>query len=123
MSPLRSLITILAAPLLVLVALHARPAAAETTVCTQINALPTTISAPGHYCLNYNFAADYVTAAVNINASNVDLDCNGHVVTQIGASWVAGVYANNKNQVTVRNCVLVGFGRGIGFFESGSGQS
>jgi parallel beta-helix repeat protein len=104
-------------------ALSARPAAAETTVCTQINSLPTTISAPGHYCLNYNFAADYATAAININSSNVDLDCNGHVVTQVGASAVAGVYANNKNQVTVRNCVLVGFGRGIGFFESAAGQS
>jgi hypothetical protein len=123
MSTQRSILAILAAPLLLLAAVHARPAAAETTVCTQISSLPTTISAPGHYCLHNNFAGDYATAAININSSAVELDCNGYAVTQVGANVVAGVYVKNKNQVTVRNCVLVGFGRGIGFFETASGQS
>jgi parallel beta-helix repeat protein len=123
MAVLRPIGAALVASLLLALALFARPAAAETTVCTQINSLPVTIGTPGHYCLNYNFAADYATAAININASNVELDCTGHVVTQIGAAAVAGVYVLNKTQVTVRNCVLVGFGRGIAFFESTSGQS
>jgi parallel beta-helix repeat protein len=123
MSTLRSFVAVLAAPLLLLAALHARPAAAETLTCTAITSLPTTISSPGHYCINYNFAASYATAAVNINASNVVLDCNDNVITQIGAAAVSGVYVSNKTQVEVRNCVIVGFGRGISFFESANGAS
>jgi hypothetical protein len=95
-------------------------ARAETLTCTDLTALPATISAPGHYCLNADFSQVFTTAAINIAASNVELDCNGHAVTQAGTSGVAGVYASNRSQVTVRGCTLNNFGRGIAFFESGT---
>jgi hypothetical protein len=98
-------------------------ARAETLQCTELASLPATITAPGHYCLNKNFYQVFTTAAVNIAADNVVLDCNDHVVAQTGANAITGVYANNRKQVTVRNCVLIGFGRGIGFFESAAGLS
>jgi parallel beta-helix repeat protein len=119
----RLVLATLAAPLLLLAALHSRPAAAETLTCTQINSLPTTISAPGHYCINAHFAAVFTTAAVNINSSNVVFDCNDHVITQAGTAAVSGFYVNNKSQVTIRNCVVVGFGRGISYFETLAGYS
>jgi hypothetical protein len=108
---------------LTLLLLGSMPAAAETLTCTDVPTLPTTISASGHYCLNKNFTQSFATAAVNITVSNVVLDCNNHIVTNTGASAITGVYANNKSLVTVRNCTLQGFTRGIGFFETTAGLS
>jgi hypothetical protein len=98
-------------------------AAAETLTCTDLPALPATITTPGHYCLNRNFSQAFTTAAINIAASNVLLDCNGHAVTQTASNGVAGVYASNRRQVTVQGCTLNSFGRGIALFESDPGAS
>jgi parallel beta-helix repeat protein len=114
---------LLAAPLLGYLVLHATPAAADTVACTQLGTLPATISAPGVYCLNANFSQDFTTAAVTIAASNVVLDCNDHVVTQAGTSAVSGVFVHNRSLVTVRNCGLNGFGRGITYLETHAGYS
>ena len=122
MSTLRPAHLALLAPLLLLVS-WAPPAAAETLTCTNIGALPYTIAASGHYCLNSNFAGVYAGNAITINASNVVLDCNDHSITQTGAAAVNGIYAANKSLVTVRNCAVVNFARGIAFFETGAGLS
>ena len=107
------------------VLLRAAPAGAETLTCTDITALPFTISASGHYCLNKNFTIAFASgaAAVNVNANNVVLDCNNHFVINTGTAGATGVYASNKSQVTVRNCGVQGFTRGIAFFESTGGAS
>jgi len=49
--------------------------------CTELS-LPTTLSSPGNYCL----AADYTTAdpaekTIEIAASDVTVDCQGHRLT------------------------------------------
>jgi parallel beta-helix repeat protein len=108
---------------LTLLLLGSMPAAAETLTCTDLPTLPATIAASGHYCLNKNFTQSFATAPVNITVSNVVLDCNNHIVTNTSASAITGVYANNKSLVTVRNCTLQGFTRGIGFFETSAGLS
>jgi len=107
------------------VMLRAAPAGAETLTCTDITALPFTISASGHYCLNKNFTIAFASgaAAVNVNANNVVLDCNNHFVINTGTAGATGVYASNKSQVTVRNCGVQGFTRGIAFFETAGGAS
>jgi hypothetical protein len=112
-------------PLLVLslLVLGIPAAHAETLTCTDVPTLPATLSAPGHYCLNKNFSQVFTSAAINIAASNVVLDCNDHAVTQTGLSGVSGVYASNRSQLIVRNCRLNGFGRGVSLFESAAGQS
>jgi hypothetical protein len=115
----------LASPSLLAAAFVLLPQAAhaETLTCTDLPTLPVTISQPGHYCLNKNFSQAFATAAVNIGASNVVLDCNDHAITQTGATQVSGVYASNRSAVTVRNCVIDNFGRGISFFETTAGAS
>jgi parallel beta-helix repeat protein len=122
MSTLRPAHLALLAPLLLLVS-WAPPAAAETLTCTNIGALPYTIASAGHYCLNSNFAGAYAANAITINASNVVLDCNDHSITQTGTAAVNGIYAANKSLVTVRNCAVVNFSRGIALFETGAGLS
>src|SRR5688500_9105992 len=122
MSVLRSFAAALAA-LVPLACLAPAPAAAETLTCTNITVLPASITVPGHYCINQKFAQNFTTAAFNIGASNVVLDCNDHAVVQTGTAAVSGVYVTNKSQVTVRNCALDGFGRGISFFETTAGLS
>jgi hypothetical protein len=99
---------------------HAR---AETLTCTQIDTLPTTITVAGHYCLNRNFSQVFTTAAVNIAADDVVLDCNGHAITQAGTAAITGVYANNRKRVTVTRCTIDNFGRGIAFFQTDTNLS
>jgi hypothetical protein len=113
---------LLVAPLAFL-ALHARPAAAETLTCTTLSALPATISTAGHYCLNANFSQNFAASPVTINASNVLLECNDRTITNTGAGAPNGITVNNQSQVTVRNCNLNGFGRGIAFYETVVGAS
>jgi parallel beta-helix repeat protein len=104
-------------------AFAAAPAAADTLDCTSVATLPAVISQPGHYCLNANASQAFVQAAVTINASNVVFDCNDHTVTQTGSAAVNGITVNNRSQVTVRNCALANFGRGIVLFETVAGSS
>lgn len=106
-----------------LLLLRSAPVAAETLTCTDLPTLPVAITVAGHYCLNKNFAQAFATAPINIGASNVVLDCNNHFITNTGTATVTGIYVINKNLVTVRNCVVQGFGRGVGFFESVAGLS
>jgi parallel beta-helix repeat protein len=101
-----------------LLAIPAGPAAAETLTCTNVASLPTTISVAGHYCLNANFSAAFVASPVTINTSNVVLDCNDHTITQTGTGAPNGITVNNQSNVTVRNCAINGFGRGIAFYET-----
>jgi parallel beta-helix repeat protein len=110
--------------LLALALLRSAPASAETLTCTDVTSLPLIISTPGHYCLNRNFTQSFSSAAININASQVVLDCNNHfVINTSTALGTSGVYVSNKNLVTVRNCELQNFTRGIAFFESAAGAS
>lgn len=105
-----------------LLAVAPAPAAAETLTCNNITSLPTTISVPGHYCINQNFNAAFAAPAILINANNVVLDCNDHFINNTSGG-VTGVYVGNRQQVTVRNCGLTNFGRGIAFFETTAGGS
>jgi hypothetical protein len=122
MSTLRPARLALLAPV-ILLALHARPAAAETLTCTNVTVLPTTISTAGHYCLNANFTQAFASSPVTINASNVVLDCNDHTITNSGTGVPNGITVNNQSQVTIRNCNISSFGRGIAVYETVAGVS
>jgi hypothetical protein len=94
---------------------------AETNVCTTISSLPTTISAPGVYCLSSNLTmAAGPTWAIYIQAPDVTLDCNSHSIT--GPAPVAppapalttnGIILDNSARTTIRNCKINGFQQGI----------
>ncbi|MGH8029526.1 MAG: right-handed parallel beta-helix repeat-containing protein [Arenimonas sp.] len=126
MKPARSAfaasVSLLLSCLFAIAALVPRPAAAETLTCTEITVLPATIAAAGHYCLHQNFSAAFAVPAIQVNANNVVLDCNDHYINN-SSPGVTGIYVSNRQQVTVRNCGLTNFGRGIAYFETTAGGS
>lgn len=76
-------------------------ARAETTICTEITGWPFLISAPGVYCLKHSLAAN-----VSIEASDVVLDLNGHVLE-------GTVHAFERQNITVRNGTIRGGSTGV----------
>ncbi len=95
------------------------PAHAETTLCTEITALPFTITAQGVYCLkknlNVNLSA-FDSAAITINAGNVTIDFNGFRVNNqapLATNSTNGVFASDRSNITLKNGFIRGFATGI----------
>lgn len=94
------------------------PARAETTLCTEITSVPTTISAQGIYCLKNDLSTSITAgAAITIAANNVTIDCNDRKVGGLAAgdaTQAYGIYAGGTIvNSTVRNCNIRGFHTGI----------
>ncbi len=105
------------------------PVHAETTLCTEITALPFTITTQGVYCLkknlNVNLSADG-SAAITINAGNVMIDFNGFRVNNqapLATNQANGVYAQNRKNITLRNGFIRGFYRGVYLEENATDGS
>ena len=102
---------------------HATVALAQSAgACTEIDALPATISQPGKYCLAKDFTLNSaIVKAITIAADDVVLDCQGHTVRNAATSNAGkseGIYAYAHNAVTVRNCrIQGGFTNGISFMQ------
>jgi hypothetical protein len=120
------------AVLVAVLALGARPAAAETTICTVISSLPYTINAQGSYCLDRNLSTPQMTGnAITINVDFVVLDLNGFKVGG-GAAGLGtqanGVFSQNHKNITVKNGNIRGFLRAVylkdtsGTFTSSQGH-
>lgn len=96
---------------------YAHPAAAETTICTEITSTPTVITTQGVYCLKKHLTANLSTgAAITVNANNVTIDCNEFKIGDLAAgpqTNAVGISANSRLNVTVRNCGIRGFRAGI----------
>ncbi len=92
-------------------------AAAETTVCTEITSLPYTISTQGVYCLNGNLETNLASGnAITITVNNVVIDLNGHKIGNLAAGQTTlaqGVYAYQRQNITIRNGTIRGFLAGI----------
>jgi hypothetical protein len=93
------------------------PGRAETVTCQEITTLPTVISTGGTYCLRRNLSTSITSgAAITIAANNVALDCNNR---KIGAregglaTQATGIFGNGVQNVTIQNCSIRGFYRGI----------
>lgn len=93
------------------------PARAETVNCTRITSLPATLTQQGVYCLKGDLGTSLVWgSAVRIEANNVTLDCNGFKIGGLAAgdeSIALGISANDRQNITVRNCAIRGFYRAI----------
>ena len=114
---------LLACALLVVSLLGSGRAGAETLTCTDITVLPYTITTAGNYCLNKNFNQAFTGSAVTINTNQVVLDCNDHFINQTGGAAVNGIFHGNRTNVTIRNCGVFNFTRGITIVETGAGLS
>ncbi len=98
------------------------PAHAETTLCTEIITLPFTITAQGVYCLKKNLNVNLPSGnAITVNAGNATIDFNGWRINNqapLATNQANGVYAQNRNNVTLKNGFVRGFFRGIFLSES-----
>jgi Right handed beta helix region len=121
MKSLRAGLPIRLLPLLVL-ASSAPGARAETTECTVIASVPTTLSSPGVYCLKSSFSTNLATGtAIYVNANNVTLDMNGYKLGNLAAgtgTFAIGIYTGHQN-VTVRNGTIRGYFYGIRLLGGG----
>lgn len=90
---------------------------AETLVCTEIQQLPYTISAPGAYCLNKSLSTNQVGGGgILVNASNVRLDCNHHQISNtLSDNEDVGIASGGRSGVAIENCRIKGFKDGIHF--------
>ncbi|QSX78876.1 right-handed parallel beta-helix repeat-containing protein [Agrilutibacter solisilvae] len=90
-----------------------------------IQSLPVTITSQGVWCLRHDLStAIGAGAAVTIATNNVTLNCNGYKLGGLAAgdtSQATGVYASNRQNVTVRGCNLRGFNHGI-WIDGGGGH-
>ena len=106
--------------------LGAVPTQAETTNCTPITSLPATIIVQGVYC----FTGDLATAitsgnAIEIQTNNVVLDLNSFKLGGLAAgpgTQATGIFASNRQNLTIKNGTIRGFFRGIHLIDSGASQ-
>ena len=97
--------------------LAARPAQSETLACTPIASLPATLTTQGVYCLDRDLSTALIEgSAITIAANNITLDCNGHALVgtaYLPATRANGIFAADRFNLTVRNCQVRGFYRGL----------
>jgi hypothetical protein len=114
---IRSTVCRAALPVL-LVSAGAAVARAEVTDCTAITAVPTTIGAPGVYCLTGNLLMTGSGAAIHVDGpKDVLLDLNGHTLAGPGSGTAVLVEAASR--VTVRNGSIVSFQRAVSVLADG----
>jgi hypothetical protein len=93
--------------------------AADADKCAAITAIPTTIIAPGSYCLTGNIttqAAFTFGTAITVSADNVTIDLSGYTLSNLPAGTATnaiGIQAIGHNNVTVMNGTVRGFWIGI----------
>jgi Right handed beta helix region len=94
----------------------------EAAACQVISSLPTTISAPGVYCLTEDLTS--TGSGITVNSDDVVIDCKHHRMqtSQGSASGHDGVQAFVVSRIAVRRCTLRGFNTGIAMLE-GTGHT
>lgn len=86
---------------------------AEVQDCIPITALPAVISVQGIHCFTQDLATNATTGnAITINAPNVIIEMNGFKLGGLGAgaaTQVKGIYAYDRQNITIRNGAIRGF--------------
>lgn len=82
---------------------------------SQPDSFPIVIDQPGSYVLTSNIT---VPSGVNVhgievNTNNVTIDLNGHTIIGPGGYKGFGIYANNKNNITIMSGTLRNFHTGV----------
>ena len=85
--------------------------------CTAIPSLPYTIITQGVYCLMKNLETNMPSGnAITIHTNNVVLDLKGFKIGGLAAgkgTLACGIYANQRQNITIRNGTVRGFYIGI----------
>jgi parallel beta-helix repeat protein len=101
--------------------------AAETfhTCAGYVDTVPTTISTQGVWCLRHDLSTAIASgAAITVATNNVTIDCNDFKLGGLAAgnaSQAYGLFADNRQNVTIRHCNIRGFNSGI-FLSAGDGH-
>ncbi|HEX9710341.1 MAG TPA: hypothetical protein VGB42_10305 [Candidatus Thermoplasmatota archaeon] len=99
------------------------PALAQTTNCTPITVVPTTITVEGNYCFTQHLSTDITSGdAITIETNNVVLDLDGWTLSGLAAgrgTAAHGIRAENRQNITIKNGTVRGFLRGIRLFDTG----
>jgi hypothetical protein len=102
------------------------PARAETVNCTAITTLPAVITVQGIYCFTGNLATAMTTgSAIEIQTNNVVLDLNGFKLGGLAAgpsTNAIGIFASDRQNITIKNGTVRGFGQGILLDSTGASQ-
>jgi nitrous oxidase accessory protein NosD len=83
--------------------------------CQVVTSVPTTISG-GVYCLAGDLATSQSAGAAITAEQDTVLDCRGHSIEGTAGDNLTdaiGVFAHDTNNVTIRNCTVRGFRRGL----------
>jgi hypothetical protein len=95
---------------------------AETTECTAITYLPYPITTQGIYCLTSDLSTNMTSGnAIEIDTNNVVIDLNGHKIGGLSAgpgTTATGIYAYQRQNITLRNGTIRGFYEGIWLSDS-----
>jgi len=93
----------------------------------KITSVPQTITAPGVYCVTTKITSNLSSgAAITINANNVVLDLNDFAIGNLGAgatTTAIGVYATDRQNITIRNGTLRGFFVGVALIDGTAATS
>src|SRR5207244_1986247 len=91
---------------------------------TAIAAVPFTITTPGIYCVTQEITTNLATGnAIQIDASNVVLDLNGHKLGNLTAgpgTTATGIHAVDRKNITIKNGSVRGFEFGVLLEDSGN---
>src|ERR1051325_11632199 len=77
-----------------------------------IDTIPATITTQGTWCLQHNLTSPPGTHAVDIQADNVTIDCNGFKIGNVPAgidTGSIGIFADSRADINVRHCTILGF--------------
>ena len=91
------------------------------STCTPITSLPNTITAPGVYCLTSDLATNVTSGnAIEIGTDNVVINLNGHTIDGQTAglgTTTNGIYAYQRQNITIKNGTVRGFFTAILLFD------
>jgi hypothetical protein len=108
---------LLSLSLLAFLSLPARAAQSYDNCTGFIDSLPTSISTQGVWCLRKNLTTAINNAdAIAVVGNNITIDCNEFKIGGLAAgpsTQAIGIGSNGSQNITVRNCGIRGFSRGI----------
>ena len=87
-----------------------------------ISSCPYTINETGSYSLSESVDASGDCITIEPSAEGSVLNCNGHSITGSSASSSTGILLNSVSGVTVKNCQVSNFGKGVWLKHADSNQ-
>jgi hypothetical protein len=85
----------------------------NTLTVNPLNSCAVLDTAGGYYTLTADIIDSSASTCMDIQADNIVLDCQGHLIDGVNATNTKAVSVNSRNNITVKNCVLTEWWRPI----------